>query len=155
MKPSSAKNKGRRLALEIVASILARYPFLQPDDVQPTSSGAPGEDVKLSPAARAVLPFAMECKNVEKLNFREAYRQACKHAEKRPGAIPVLISRSNRTEPLVTLRWEHLLDLLERGSAARTIEARRDAPRDKQNQAEQCERGGVRAMGERESENRL
>lgn len=83
---------------------------LLPDDIDVTSSGAPGRDLKLSPHAQKQFPFAIEVKNVEKLNVREAYEQACSHA--RSGEIPILFHTKNRSEMLVTLRAEDFLQFL-------------------------------------------
>ena len=47
--------------------LLALAPSLEPDDIKSTSMGAGGEDVQLSPAARAVYPIQIECKNLAKI----------------------------------------------------------------------------------------
>ena len=38
--------------------------------------GAGGEDLIMARAAREKFPYSIECKNVEKLNVWEAYKQA-------------------------------------------------------------------------------
>ena len=42
--------------------------------------GESGEDIKLSPAARKLIPYSFECKNQEKLNIWEALSQAEENA---------------------------------------------------------------------------
>ena len=84
-------------------------PELQPDDIQVTSSGATGEDLKLSPAARRLFPFTPEVKNKEKLNVWEAWEQACSHAEDRPDCRPLLIFRRNHSKLMVCLELEEFL----------------------------------------------
>ena len=68
MKTSSCKQKGRKLQQKVRDIILESFDNLREDDVRSTSMGAGGEDVLLSPAARDVFPFSVECKNQEKLN---------------------------------------------------------------------------------------
>ncbi len=94
MKTSSAKAKGRRAATETAAILLTYAPDLSPDDVRVVPSGVPGEDLWLSSKARGVYPFAVECKNVEKLNFWQAIRQAEAHA-KGTEYLPVVVFRRN------------------------------------------------------------
>ena len=76
MKPQSAKAKGRRLQQWVRDTLLSLCPALTLDDIRSTSMGAQGEDIQLSPAARSVYPFSIECKNLEKLNIFQALEQA-------------------------------------------------------------------------------
>lgn len=71
--------------------------------------GAQGTDVLLSPAAKKQFPLAIEVKNVEKLNVREAYVQAISHAK--PGDKPIVFHTRNRDIMLVTLEAEDFLRL--------------------------------------------
>lgn len=112
MKPSSAKAKGRLACQEARAALLAAFPELAPDDVLVTSSGAPGEDLLLSPRARALMPFSIEVKNQERLQIHAALKQAEAHASKRPGSLPILIFRRNRTELHVALKLSDFLKLI-------------------------------------------
>lgn len=112
MKTSSAKSKGRRACQEVKTLLLAHHTQLEPDDIEVTSSGAPGRDVKLSPAAqRAIGKFAIEVKNVEKLNVRQAYEQAQSHM--RNDEIPILFHTRNRNVMLVTLSAFDFLQLIQ------------------------------------------
>lgn len=114
MKTASAKAKGRRCAAELRDTLLEWAPDLKPDDIVVTSSGDTGEDLKLSPAARAVYPYVVECKNVEKLNVHEAYAQAVSHWQSRGSnkeEFPVLFFKRNHTDMKVVLSLEHFLKL--------------------------------------------
>ena len=68
MKPQSAKQKGRLLQQKVRDGILKNYPQLEPDDVRSTSMGAGGTDVQLSPAAKRLFPYEIECKNLAKVS---------------------------------------------------------------------------------------
>ena len=76
MKTSSAKAKGRRLQQKVRDLLLETFTELEPDDIRSTSMGVSGEDLQLSPAARKLIPFAIECKNQEKLNVWDSLKQA-------------------------------------------------------------------------------
>ena len=107
MKPQSAKAKGRRLQQFVRDRFLEVFPSLQPDDVRSTSMGASGEDILLSPAAREVIPFSTECKNVQKINIWAALEQAASGDHP-----PLVVFSRNRSEVYAALRFEDLLDLL-------------------------------------------
>lgn len=110
MRPSSAKAKGRRLQQWVRARILATFLDLQPDDVRSTSMGASGEDLLLSPAARARFPYAVECKNTERLNVWNAIAQA--EANAAEGSTPLVVFTRNRAKTYAVLEFDHLLEVL-------------------------------------------
>ena len=56
--------------------ILETFKELEPDDVRSTTMGDSGEDILLSPEARKLFPFAVECKNQERLNIWDSLSQA-------------------------------------------------------------------------------
>lgn len=108
MKPQSAKAKGRNLQKTVRDELLARAPHLEPDDIRSTSMGASGVDIQLSPAARKVYPFSIECKAQESLNIWAALEQA----EQNKGQhIPLLCFKRNRTEIYVALSLKDFLDV--------------------------------------------
>ena len=108
MKPQSAKNKGRSLQNWTRDVILESFPSLEPDDVRSTSMGCGGEDIQLSPAARKLFGFSVECKNVERLNVYDAYDQACANCG---DYEPILIMKKNRKKPLVVMDAETFIKL--------------------------------------------
>lgn len=111
MRTSSAKAKGRRAATE-TKELLERYaPDLRPGDIEVTSSGATGEDLKLSPAARELYPFAVECKNQERIEIWAALGQAESHV-KHEGQHGVLFFRRNRSKLYVAMDAEAFVKLI-------------------------------------------
>ena len=75
MKTSTAKAKGRRLQQQF-RDLLIEELNIHPEDIESRSMGAGGEDLIMARAAREKFPYSIECKNVEKLNVWEAYKQA-------------------------------------------------------------------------------
>ena len=71
MKTRSAKNKGKRLQNSVRDILLETFTQLEEDDIKSTTMGESGEDIQLSPAARKLIPYAIECKNQEKINIWE------------------------------------------------------------------------------------
>lgn len=96
MKPQSAKAKGRNLQKWVRDKILAKFPSLEPDDVRSTSMGAGGEDVQLSPAARELFGYTIECKNLAKVAVYNFYEQAKQHGK----GEPLVIVKQNGSKPL-------------------------------------------------------
>ena len=109
MKPRSAKNKGKRLQNKIRDLILEKFDSLEPDDVRSITMGDSGEDILLSPAARRLFPFSVECKNQEKLNIWSALEQA---EENSGNHTPLVIFKRNRTKTYAVLEFDKLLKLL-------------------------------------------
>jgi hypothetical protein len=109
MKPSSCKNKGRRLQLQIRNDILERFPQLKEDDIVNTSMGCGGEDLKLSPAARSLLPISIECKNQERLDIWGALSQCKTNAPAH--TTPCVIFKRNHTDTFAVIPWKALLTL--------------------------------------------
>ena len=111
MKPSSAKQKGRRACLELQEKLLSWAPDLTCDDIRVTASGSNGEDILFSQAAKKKFPFAFEVKNQESLNVWSAFAQAEAHA-KGSEQIPCLAYRRNRSDLMVTLKLDDFLKLI-------------------------------------------
>jgi hypothetical protein len=109
MKPRSAKNKGKRLQNKVRDLILEKFTQLEPDDVRSITMGDSGEDILLSPAARRLFPFSVECKNQEKLNIWSSIEQAEGNSGNHP---PLVIFKRNRTKTYAVLEFDELLKLL-------------------------------------------
>ena len=109
MKPRSAKNKGKRLQNKVRDLILEKFQQLEEDDVRSTTMGDSGEDVLLSPAARKLFPFSVECKNQEKLNIWSALEQTENNSNNH---VPLLIFKRNSTKTYAVLEFDKLLELL-------------------------------------------
>ena len=110
MKPRSAKNKGKRLQNKVRDLILEKFDTLEPDDVRSITMGDSGEDILLSPAARRLFPFSVECKNQEKLNIWGALEQA---EDNSGNHTPLVIFKRNRTNTYAVLEFDKLLELLD------------------------------------------
>jgi len=110
MKPRSAKNKGKRLQNKVRDIILEKFDSLEPDDVRSITMGDSGEDILLSPAARRLFPFSVECKAQESLSIWSALEQAESNAGKH---IPLLVFKRNRSKTYAVLEFKELLKLLD------------------------------------------
>ena len=73
--------------------------------------GQSGCDLYLSPAARSVFPFGVECKAQERIALSEWWQQCARNAAAE-GLTPLLVFRRNREDALAVLRWSDLLALL-------------------------------------------
>ena len=71
--------------------------------------GASGEDVQLSPAARKLLPYSIECKKHKSFAIYKHYDQAKTNASKH---TPLLVIEGDRREPLVVLSLQNFIKLL-------------------------------------------
>ena len=111
MKPASCKAKGRSFQNWLCEQI-GRYFYLFPPDVKPAMMSESGMDIKLSSAARSIFPYAIEAKNVEKLNVWEAWKQAQTNAEKE-NLTPLLFIKRNRTAPLMIIDAETGFQILQ------------------------------------------
>ena len=73
--------------------------------------GNQGIDIQLSTAARAVFPWAVECKNSERLNIWKALDQAQTNAKKE-NLKPLVVFTRNRDQAYVALRLEDFMELV-------------------------------------------
>ena len=113
MKTRSAKNKGKRLQNKVRDLLLESFTGLEPDDVRSAIMGETGEDIKLSPAARKIIPYSFECKNQEKLNIWDSLQQA----EENSGIFdPVLIFKRNRSKTYAVVNIEKFIELINENS---------------------------------------
>ena len=70
--------------------------------------GAPGEDIQMSPAARKVFPYSIECKKVEKLNIWDAIDQCRDSAGSH---IPLVAFSKNNEAIWVAIPFAKFLEL--------------------------------------------
>jgi hypothetical protein len=113
MRPSSAKAKGRILQQWVRDTLCTLFDLVPEEDIINRSSGANGEDLILSPAARKLLPISIECKNRKAFAIYKDYVQAMENAGKHN---PVLIIKQNRSIPLAVVEAEYLFKLLKEKS---------------------------------------
>ena len=109
MKTRSAKNKGKRLQNSVRDILLETFDTLEPDDIKSAIMGDSGEDIQLSPAARKLIPYSIECKNQEKLNIWSALEQAEDNSK---DSTPVLIFKRNRSKTYAVLEIEEFIKLI-------------------------------------------
>ena len=122
MSAKSAKAKGRYLQnivrdklINVFIDKWTKIPKLEEDDIKSQTMGMCGEDIILSPAARKLIPYSFECKNVEKLNVWKAIEQCEDNAIKIDGTLkgePVIVIKKNRKVPHVVISLEHYLELI-------------------------------------------
>jgi hypothetical protein len=110
MTPQSAKSKGRNFQKLVRDRLLKAFPSLEQDDVRSTSMGAGGEDLQLSPAARKLIPYQIECKSKAKSQIHTYYDQAAEHGKYEP----LVIVKRDRHIPLAVVRLDHFIELLQR-----------------------------------------
>ncbi len=108
MKPASRKAKGRKLQNHVAKRIRQKF-NLSESDVKPVLMSGTGMDVQLSSSARDAFPFAVECKNNERLNIWQALEQAERNSD---GLTPVVCFKRNRSEVYVCLKFEDFMELL-------------------------------------------
>lgn len=108
MRPASAKQKGRILQQFVRDALLMFAKALEPDDVRSTAMGAGGEDVQLSPAARKIYPWSIECKNVEKLNIWKAIEQTEANCK---GHTPMVVFKKNGKRAYVALPFDMFMNI--------------------------------------------
>lgn len=107
MTPQSAKSKGRTLQKLVRDLILKTFPQLEADDVRSTAMGQSGEDVTLSPAARKLVPYQIECKNKARSQVHTYYAQAKSHGKHEP----LVIVKMDRDIPLAIMSLEHFIKI--------------------------------------------
>jgi len=109
MKVQSGKAKGRRLQQLVRDAILDMFPELEPDDCRSTAMGSSGEDIQLSPKARATIPISVECKARKSFKtFYDFYEQARGQGK----GEPVVVIKQDRAKPLALVDMQFLLKLL-------------------------------------------
>jgi hypothetical protein len=111
MTPQSRKAKGRNLQNWVRDRLLEAHPELHPDDIKSTSMGAGGEDIQLSPRARELWPYSMECKNRKAIAIYKDYDQATTNSK---GHTPLLVLKQNRSEPLIAMKFSDFLQLVKK-----------------------------------------
>jgi hypothetical protein len=72
--------------------------------------GASGEDVQLSPLARSLFNYTVECKNRAAIAVFKDYEQAKTH-----GLVePLVVLKQNNSKPLALVDAQHFLDLVQK-----------------------------------------
>lgn len=110
MTPRGAKAKGRTFQQVIRDALLNVFGSLEPDDIRSTAMGQGGEDIQLSPAARKLIPYQIECKSKARSQVHTWYSQAKDHGKYEP----VVVVKKDRDIPLAVVSFDHWLELIKR-----------------------------------------
>ena len=110
MKARSVKAKGRRLQNMVRDLLKKAFPALDQDDIKSQTMGMTGEDIVLSPAARRLIPYSIECKNQEKLQIWKFLKQAEDNVHK--DCDMTLIVKRNGSKPYAIIDLDHWLELI-------------------------------------------
>ena len=105
----SSKAKGRRLQNLVRDKLREKFTSLEEDDIKSATMGTVGEDIVLSPAARKIIPFSFECKNVERLQFWKTVEQAEGNSN---GRTPVIVVKKNGRKPYIALPLDDWIELI-------------------------------------------
>lgn len=110
---ASRKAKGRKLQQTVRDKILECLPELEPDDCRSTGMGQNGEDLQLSPAARKLFPYSVECKSLARFAGYNYYDQAKVNSP--TYAEPIAVVKANNRKPLVLVDAEYFIELVTKG----------------------------------------
>ena len=108
----SSKAKGRRLQNLVRDRLREIYtPYIHEDDIKSQTMGMTGEDIVLSPAARELIPFSFECKNVERLQMWQAIDQC--ETNKPDCSAPAIVFKKNGKNPYIAIPFTVFCDMLQ------------------------------------------
>jgi hypothetical protein len=107
---ASGKAKSRRLQNFVCEEFIKRHPILREGDIRPAIMGESGTDVKMSPAAKDLIPFDIEAKNQEKTSIWGWLKQAEENSEE--GRIPLLVFKRNHSKTYAVIEFDNLMKLL-------------------------------------------
>ena len=110
MKTQSAKAKGRKLQ-KWMRELLIEKLDIHPEDIESRSMGAGGEDLIMARAAREKFPMSVDCKNQEKVNIWESYKQAEDNSK---DYEPVVVIKRNNSKPLVLVDAEYFVSMFKK-----------------------------------------
>ena len=110
MNTQSAKAKGRKLQ-KWMRELLIEKLDIHPEDIESRSMGAGGEDLIMARAAREKFPLSVECKNQEKVNVWESYKQAEDNSK---DYEPVVVIKRNNSKPLVLVDAEYFVSMFKK-----------------------------------------
>ena len=110
--PKSSKAKGRRLQNLVRDKLRAAFSSsrLEEDDIKSQTMGMTGEDIVLSPAARKLIPYSIECKNVERLNVWQCIKQTEDNTHK--DCSPALVIKRNQQSPYIMVPLDIWIDII-------------------------------------------
>lgn len=115
IKVSSRKAKGRRLQNLVAGKIskILNIPWGKDKLIQGREMGQSGVDIKLYGEAKEKFPFAIECKNTEKMSLTSWVKQAKENL----GDFKywMIVYKKNNFKPVVILDLDDFIKILEKG----------------------------------------
>ena len=108
------KDKGEQFQQEVADRLCQVRTGFTSQDVQSCRMSTHGEDIILSPRARAVLPITVECKAQKRHSACATWKQAHRQAKELCLSVqpePVVFIRVDGEIPLVVMRAEYALVL--------------------------------------------
>ncbi|MNS16443.1 hypothetical protein D3C86_1365240 [compost metagenome] len=112
------KAKGRKHQQKVARAILDTFDTLSEDDVRSCSMGSNGADILMSSAAKALVPYEIECK-ARASGYTSLYDDM-DQARTHGSLEPVLIVKQDRRKELVVMTMDHWLELIARQTGPRT-----------------------------------
>ena len=109
------KDKGEQFQQEVADRLCQVRKGFTSQDVQSCRMSTHGEDIILSPRARAVLPITVECKAQKRHSACATWKQAHRQAKELCLSVqpePVAFIKVDGEVPLVVMRAEYALALL-------------------------------------------
>lgn len=109
----AAKSKGRKLqnfVRDVFRDIFRDR--LEPEDIESRQMGGAGVDVILTPASKKLIPFDIECKNIQKFNRNSTIKQA--ESNSQYDRIPLVIFSKNNEDVYTIISLNNLIKLLEK-----------------------------------------
>ena len=110
MNARSVKAKGRRLQNLVRDALREAFSSLEEEDIKSQTMGMTGEDIVLSPHARKLIPYSIECKNQERLQIWKCIQQAEDNTVE--DSSPILIIKRNGTKPYVLMDLNKWIDII-------------------------------------------
>lgn len=116
MKTSSCKAKGRNLQKYVRDAFRMKFVSATPEsnlvfeDIESRPMGSSGTDIILTPIAKKVIPFDIECKNVEHLNIWTAIEQA--EANTKEGRKTLLVIKRNGVKPYAIIEFDEFMRMI-------------------------------------------
>jgi hypothetical protein len=110
--PRTRKAKGRKFQQEIRDTFRKLFSGeLEQDDINCTLMSESGVDIKLTPAAKKLIPLDMECKKQQKLAIWQALQQSQDNITS-PERIPTLIFSRSNSKTYIVMEFEKFLSLM-------------------------------------------
>ena len=108
----SAKAKGHRLQDDVRDKLRKEFTQLEPLDINSAISSENGTDIKLSPLAKKIIPYSIECKNQEKISIWACLEQA--ETNVLPNTEPVLIFKRNHSKTYAVIELDVFIKLIKK-----------------------------------------